>query len=94
MDFALFMERYGYKLLFLAMFSAVAAVLLSPVIMAYEIFGKRGIAAGAVFTGIFLLGALMLITVPTFRMRRKLEKVDPKKVKPGLRGVGLKGRGF
>ncbi|AHF81321.1 hypothetical protein [Thermococcus paralvinellae] len=65
MDFALFMERYGYKILLLIVSAAVLAVILTPFVMTFWAFSSSGIVAAVIAVIVFAIG-IALMVVPKF----------------------------
>ncbi|NJE11219.1 hypothetical protein [Thermococcus sp. MAR1] len=74
MDFALFMERYGYRLLVLIFGAAILGIILAPFVMTFWAFSSSGIAAAIIAVLVLAVGIALMI-VPKFwdfadKMRR------------------------
>ena len=65
MDFALLMERYGYRLLMLITVSVILGIVLAPFLMTFWAFGSDGLAV-AVAAVIFLGVGVLLMAIPKF----------------------------
>ncbi|WP_324735136.1 hypothetical protein VFC49_08180 [Thermococcus sp. SY098] len=66
MDFSLFMEKYGYKILLLIIGSAILAVILTPFVMMFWAFSSGGIVTAIIAVIIFAIG-ISLMAVPKIR---------------------------
>ncbi|QDA32251.1 hypothetical protein FH039_02390 [Thermococcus indicus] len=65
MDFALFMERYGYRILVLVFGAAILGVMLSPFVMTFWAFSSGGIAAAVIAVLVLAVGVALMV-VPKF----------------------------
>ena len=65
MDFALFMERYGYRLLMLITVSVILGIALAPFLMTLWAFSSDGLAVAVVAVIVLALGVL-LMSIPRF----------------------------
>ncbi len=65
MDFAVFMERYGYRILMLVFGAALLGILLAPFVMTFWAFSSSGIAAAVVAVIVLAVG-IGLMLVPRF----------------------------
>ena len=66
MDFSLFMEKYGYKILLLIIGSGILAAILTPFVMMFWAFSSGGIVTAIIAVIIFATG-IALMTVPKIR---------------------------
>ncbi|ASJ01222.1 hypothetical protein A3K92_06870 [Thermococcus gorgonarius] len=65
MDFALFMERYGYRLLMLITVSVILGIVLAPFIMTFWAFSSDGLAVAV--SAVIVLGiGVLLMSIPKF----------------------------
>lgn len=64
MDFALFMERYGYRILVLVFGAAILGIMLAPFVMTFWAFSS-GIAAAVIAVIVLAIG-IALMVVPKF----------------------------
>jgi membrane protein YdbS with pleckstrin-like domain len=65
MDSAIFMERYGYRLLMLLTVAVILGVALAPFVMTFWAFSSDGLAV-AVTAAIVLGICVLLMSVPKF----------------------------
>ncbi|NJE85597.1 hypothetical protein E3E23_07145 [Thermococcus sp. CX2] len=65
MDFALFMERYGYRILVLVFGAAILGIMLAPFVMTFWAFSSSGIAAAVIAVIVLAIG-IALMVVPKF----------------------------
>ncbi len=74
MDFALFMERYGYRLLMLIAVSTILGIALAPFLMTFWAFSSDGLAVAVAAVIVLGIGVLFM-AIPRFwdfadKMRR------------------------
>ena len=65
MDFALFMERYGYRILGLVFGAAILGIMLAPFVMTFWAFSSDGVAAAVVAVLVLAVGVALMV-VPKF----------------------------
>ncbi|ACJ17408.1 hypothetical membrane protein, conserved [Thermococcus onnurineus NA1] len=74
MDFALFMERYGYRILVLVFGAAILGIMLAPFVMTFWAFSSSGIAAAVIAVIVLAIGIALMVVLKFWNFADKMRQ--------------------